>query len=119
MVSYNLRACNSHAFDAAATYNSYYKPVLTGGSSALLHSFDENFGEHWYKLDLGAGTLGSELLNVPDAVSYDGTDLLGVKITGKVGSVVRYHLADGTSTDITATSWSGQYSSASGTTLVK
>jgi hypothetical protein len=93
--------------------------ILTSGSSALLNTFDENFGEHWYKLDLGTGTLGSELLNVPDAVSYDGTDLLGVKVSDQVGSVVRYSIADGTSTQVTPTSWSGQYSVASGSALVE
>ncbi len=93
--------------------------IITSGTNALLHSFDTNFGEHWYKLDLSTGTLGAELTGVPSSVSFDGTDLLGVKVTGKVGAVVRYSISAGTSTTVTATSWTGQYSSAAGTALVQ
>jgi len=92
--------------------------VITSGANALLHTFDTSFGAHWYKLDLSTGTLGSELTGVPSAVSFDGTDLLGVKVTGKAGAVVRYSISGGTSTTVSTTSWSGQYSSASGTALV-
>jgi len=112
---------------AAATTSVAYAPtsddfldrlIITSGTNALLHTFDTSFGEHWYKLDLSTGTLGSELSGVPSAVSFDGTDLLGVKVTGKVGAVARYSITGGTSTTVSATSWSGQYSSASGTALV-
>lgn len=92
--------------------------ILTGGTNALLHTFDDSFGAHWYKLDLATGTLGSELSGVPSAVSFDGTDLLGVKVTAMVGAVVRYAVATGTSTTLSPSSWSGQYSSASGSALV-
>jgi hypothetical protein len=95
------------------------KLVLTGGTSALLHTFDTTFAEHWFKLDLGTGALGTELSNVPDAVSYDGADLLGVKISGKVGAVVRYNIANDATTEVTPTSWSGQYSAAAGSALVE
>jgi hypothetical protein len=93
--------------------------IVTNGANALLHTFDDTFAGHWFKLNLATGALGAELLLVPDAVSYDGTDLLGVQISGKVGKVVRYSIASGTSTDVTATSWTGQYSMTSGTALVK
>ena len=71
------------------------------------------------RLNLGSGTLGAALTNVPSAVSYDGTDLLGVNITTTVGRVVRYAIGAGTNSPVTARSWSGQYSSASGTALVQ
>jgi hypothetical protein len=94
--------------------------ILLDGTAALLNTDDANFtSHHWFKLDLGTGTLGAELMNVPDSPSYDGTDLLGVDITGMVGSVVRYTIATDSTTPVTPTSWSGQYSSASGTALVE
>jgi len=93
--------------------------IVTNGSNSLLHTFDDTFAGHWFKLNLATGVLGAELSNVPDSVSYDGVDLLGVKISGNVGKVVRYSIASETSTDVTATSWTGQYSMTSGTALVK
>jgi hypothetical protein len=93
--------------------------ILLDGTSALLNTDDSNFTSHWFKFDLGTGTLGDELMNVPGSPSSDGTDLLGVDITGMVGSVVRYTIATDSTTPITPTSWSGQYSSASGTALVE
>jgi hypothetical protein len=95
--------------------------ILTGGEDALIKSYDNGapYGTHWTKLKLLGGTLGAELANVPAAVSFDGTDLLGVEVTDKVGKVVRYELATETSTTVSATSWVGEYSSASATALVQ
>jgi hypothetical protein len=93
--------------------------IVTGGSSALLEEYDSNFDSHWYNLDLAAGKLGTELLNVPAAPTYDGTSLLGVVVTGDVGAIVRYDIAAGTSTAISPTSWVGKYSNVTGTALVK
>ncbi|MEI9948982.1 MAG: hypothetical protein WDO74_08355 [Pseudomonadota bacterium] len=101
---------------------SYYlsSMILTGGEDALIESYhDDDYKTHWTKLKLAAGTLGAELANVPDAVSFDGTDLLGVQVTGSTGKVVRYKLATETSTVISATSWAGDYSAASSTALVQ
>ena len=94
--------------------------ILTTGSEALLDSFDSDGAEHWNTLDIsGMKLVGAELKNVPDAVTYDGLDLLGVVVDGNVGSVVRYDIATGTSTPISASSWAGDYSSASSTALVE
>ena len=94
--------------------------ILVSGETALIESFDDGapYGTHWTKFNLTNGTLGDELADVPDAVSFDGTDLLGVKIDGTVGSVVRYKLSTQTSTIVSATSWAGDYSYASSTALV-
>jgi len=92
--------------------------ILTGGSDALIESLDEAFATHWTKLEIG-GALGAELENVPQAVSFDGKDLLGVEVSEKVGKVVRYKLATETSTEISPSSWGGDYSSASATALVQ
>jgi hypothetical protein len=92
------------------------KLILTGGANALLGTADATFTPHWYKLDLTAGALGDELMNVPDAVSFDGTDLLGV---GAGGEVIKYTLATGKDSTVAAKSWDGDYSSAASTALVK
>ncbi|HEX2672627.1 MAG TPA: hypothetical protein VHM25_17210, partial [Polyangiaceae bacterium] len=76
------------------------------------------YATHWHKLDLSQHTLGNEIANVPKAPSFDGTDLLGVEVTAKVGKVVRYNIATETSTEISPTSWGGQYSSVASTALV-
>jgi len=93
--------------------------ILTGGGEALLQSFDANFATLWNKLNIDGGTLGAEIHNVPQAVSFDGTDLLGVEAAAKVGKVVRYKLATETSTVVSDSSWVGDYSSASATALVE
>jgi len=103
----------------AADKNYLASLILTGGGNALLESYDENYATHWNKLDIDGGTLGAELHGVPSAVSYDGTDLLGVQASAKVGKVVRYQIASETSTEISPTSWGGDYSSASATALVQ
>lgn len=92
--------------------------IMTVGADALIHSLDVDWAPHWHKLDLAQGKLGNEIANVPQAPSFDGADLLGVEVTAKVGKVVRYKLATETSTEISPTSWGGQYSSASSTALV-
>jgi len=105
----------------AATGNDYLSRLIRTNSvgDALLESSDDLGVTHWHKLDLAAGTLGAELANVPKAPSFDGTDLLGVEVTGKVGKVVRYKVATATSTPISATSWAGEYGTASSTALVQ
>ena len=108
-------------YDATADYASsdyLARLILIGGPNALLESFDENYATHWTKLELGHA-LGAEIENVPQAVSFDGTDLLGVEVDGKVGKVVRYNLATETSATVSPTSWAGDYSSASATALVQ
>ncbi len=93
------------------------KLILVGGSNALLGTSDATtFKSHWYKLDLAAGQLGAELMGVPDAVSFDGKDLLGV---GPGGAVIRYDVTSGTATTVSAKSWAGDYISAAATALVK
>ena len=104
---------------ADETTNYLAQMILTGGSEALIQYSDENYATHWTKLDIAAGTLQGELDGVPSAVSFDGTDLLGVEVTDKVGAVVRYKLATGKTTVISDTSWAGQYSSAASTALVQ
>lgn len=109
------------AYDASSDYESgdyLARLILTGGSDALLQSFDAEYTTHWTKLEIG-GALGAELSDVPDAVSFDGKDLIGVQVTGTVGKVVRYKLATESSTVISPTSWAGDYSSASATALVE
>ena len=102
-----------------ATGNDYLgRMIMTVGADALIQSLDEAYATHWHKLDISQGTLGNEIANVPKAPSFDGTDLLGVEVTAKVGKVVRYKIATETSTEISPTSWGGQYSSASSTALV-
>jgi len=108
--------------DGSDALKSYYlsRMILTGGEDAVIESFhDDDFTTHWNKFDVAAGKVGAELKNVPQAVSFDGTDLLGVEISGKVGKVVRYKLASESSTEISPTSWGGEYSFTSGTALVK
>ena len=92
--------------------------ILIGGANALLESNDSSYATHWNKLEIG-GALGAEIKNVPQGVSFDGTDLIGVKITGKVGAVVRYKIATETSTVISPTSWAGDYSFGAFTALAK
>ena len=93
--------------------------ILIGGSAALIETYDAMFATHWRKLDIASGTLAGELAKVPSAPSFDGKDLLGVEVTGTVGSVVRYKLATETSTVVAATSWAGDYSFPSSTALVQ
>jgi hypothetical protein len=90
--------------------------IVTSAGNALLGTFDSTFTPHWFKLDLAAGTLGTELTDVPDASSFDGKDLLGV---GTAGAVVRYDLSTGKPTTVSETSWGGDYTSAASTALVK
>lgn len=90
--------------------------ILTSAPNALLGTSDSTFMPHWYKIDLSAGMLGTELMNVPDAVSFDGTNLLGV---GVGGEVIKYTLATGMDSTVAAKSWAGEYSSAASTALVK
>ena len=78
--------------------------ILTGGTNALLGTKDSIYTPHWYKFDLAAGMLGDELLNVPDAVSFDGTNLLGV---GTGGEVIKYTLATGKDSTVAAKTWAG------------
>ena len=92
--------------------------ILTGGSDALIESQDADHATHWNKLEIG-GALGAELENVPEGVSFDGTDLLGVKVTDTTGAVVRYKIATETQTVISPTSWAGPYSFGVGTALVQ
>ena len=103
-----------------ATGNDFLaRMIKTVGADALIQSYDDVFASHWHKIDLAAGTLGAEVANVPQAPSFDGTDLLGVEVANKVGKVVRYKLATETSTVISPTSWGGEYSSAAATALVQ
>ncbi len=93
------------------------KLILVGGSNALLGTSDATtFESHWYKLDLAAGTLGPPLVGVPNAASFDGTDVLGV---GTAGAVIRYDIATSTAKTVSAKSWAGDYSSAASTALVR
>jgi len=104
----------------AASGNDYLGPmIMTVGADALIHSYDDLGEPHWHKIDISQGTLGKEIANVPQSPSFDGADLLGVEVTGKVGKVVRYKIATETSTEISPTSWVGQYSAASSTALVQ
>jgi hypothetical protein len=93
------------------------KLITVDAGNAILGSFDDLGTPHWNKLDLAAGKLGDELMNVPDAVSFDGKDLLGVD--GMTGAVLRYDLSTGKATTISPTSWAGKYSAAASTALVK
>jgi len=103
-----------------ATGNDYLgRMIMTVGADALIQSLDDSYATHWHKIDIAQGTLGNEIANVPQAPSFDGTDLLGVEVTAKVGKVVRYQIATETTTEVSATSWGGQYSSASSTALVQ
>jgi hypothetical protein len=90
--------------------------ILLSGSNALLESFDSSYATHRHKFDLASGALGAELTGVPDSVSFDGTDLLGV---GTGGAVLRYDITTGTSATVSATSWVGKYSSSASTSLAK
>ena len=101
---------------ASKTSDFLDKLILTGPSDALLGTFDSSFMAHWYKLDLTAGKLGVELTGIPDAVSFDGTNLLGVDATG---AVVSYDIASGKSTAVSKTTWAGKYTSTASTALVK
>jgi hypothetical protein len=94
--------------------------ILIGGSDALIKTQDASFASHWFRLDLSNGTVqGAELKEVPDAVSFDGTDLLGVQVNGDLGAVVRYDIAGQTTKVISDTSWAGKYGTTSGTALVQ
>lgn len=116
----DLTAATSTVAYSDETTNYLAKLILTGGSDALIQYSDEHFiTSHTQRLDLSNGTLGDELDGVPDVVSFDGTDLLGVQVTGTVGAVVRYKLATGKTTVISETSWGGDYATASSTALVQ
>ncbi len=102
------------------TSNYLSRMILTGGTDALIQYSDEHFiTSTWQHLDLSNGSLGDKLDGVPDAVSFDGTDLLGVNVTGTVGAVVRYKLSNGKTTVISDTSWGGDYATASSSALVQ
>jgi hypothetical protein len=108
--------------DGSDSLGSYYlsSMILTGGEDALIESYHEDdFTTHWTKFKLAAGTLGAEIAHVPQAVSFDGTDLLGVEVTDSVGKVVRYKLATQKTTVVSATSWVGDYTFPSSTALVQ
>ncbi|HEY3664419.1 MAG TPA: hypothetical protein VGL19_00405 [Polyangiaceae bacterium] len=92
------------------------KLIVTSGTDAVLGTFDSNFAGHWYKLDLSAGTLGDELMDVPGGVSFDGKDLLGV---GTGGAIVRYTIATGAVANVSDASVGADYSSAYSTALVQ
>jgi len=110
-------ASTTVAYHAAG--NDYLgRMIRTVGADALIQSSDENYATHWHKIDIAQGILGNEIANVPKEPSFDGTDLLGVEVTGKVGKVVRYKISTETSTEISPTSWGGQYSYVSSTALV-
>ncbi|HEY0464937.1 MAG TPA: hypothetical protein VGC79_12035 [Polyangiaceae bacterium] len=91
--------------------------ILTGGADALIESLDAGYATHWNRLEIG-GALGAELKDVPQAVSFDGKDLIGVEPAG-TGKVLRYSLSSETSEVISPTSWGGDYSFASSTALVQ
>jgi hypothetical protein len=86
--------------------------IVTGTTSALLSD------SGWFPLDLATGALGTAFAGAPDAATFDGTDLIGISVTGKVGAVVRYNLTSGVRTTIKSTSWSGQYDTVAGLALV-
>lgn len=106
---------------ADATTNYLAQMIRTTGTEALVQYADSSFMYHWQRLDLSAGAdaVQGELDGVPDAVSYDGSDLLGVQVTDKVGAVVRYKIDSGKTTTISDTSWVGKYGTASSTALVQ
>jgi hypothetical protein len=98
------------------------KLILIGGSDALLGTFDSLGATHWNTLDIAKNDLvGAELKDVPQAVTFDGTDLLGVQVLKDttVGSVVRYDIATGAITPISDSSWAGDYSATSSTALAQ
>jgi hypothetical protein len=86
--------------------------IVTGTTSALFSDFG------WFPLDLATGVLGTAFAGAPDAATFDGADLIGISVTGKVGAVVRYNLTSGVRTTIKPTSWSGQYDTVAGLALV-
>lgn len=95
-----------------------------GAGQTLVDRFDSNFVEHWNRYQIGASTLGSELVGWPDGVSYDGSGgLFGVATTSGDGgsnvAVVRYNLTTGTATTLLSSPWQGPVSSAAGTALVE
>ena len=114
----DLSDASSQTFSPDA--NALIRLILLGGSDALIQTQDASFESHWFRLDVASGEeQGAELADVPSAVSFDGTDLIGVQATDDVGAVVRYEIATGKSTVISKTSWAGEYGTASGTALVQ
>lgn len=111
-------ASTTVAYEATGT-DYLSRMIRTVGADALIESLDPAGATHWHKIDLAQGTLGNEISNVPQAPSFDGADLLGVEVTGNVGKVVRYKIATETSTQISPTSWGGEYSYTSSTALVQ
>jgi hypothetical protein len=112
----NITAASS-AVVYAPTDNDYLSQLmLVDATDVVLDKADANYVDHWYKLNLTTGGLGSELLNVPAAPSFDGTGLLGF---GAANAIVRYDITTGTPTTISATSLGEQYSSAQSSALVK
>ena len=95
------------------------KVITIGGNLALIQTQDAAFANHWFTLDIAAMALQGGELTLPDAVSFDGKDLIGVQVTGKVGAVVRYDIATATTKVISKTSWAGKYDTAYGTALVQ
>jgi len=93
--------------------------VLVGGGQALLNTFDDLGTEHWYDWTLGAAALGADLTDVPSMPSFDGAGgLLGIRF-GASAEVVRYELSNGNVTTVVGSPWTGSFSSAGGTALVR
>jgi hypothetical protein len=93
--------------------------ILLGGQQALIHLEFPDYSEAWNKLDLGTGTLGATLANVPLSPAFDGIDLLGVTIdtVSQAANVVRYVISTDTATTVIASPWAGKYSSAAASAL--
>jgi len=116
----DLESATSQVVYSPADSDRLSQLIMIGGNDALLKTEDASYSTHWFRLDIAAGELqGKELKGVPDAVTFDGTDVLGVQVTGMTGAVVRYDVASGSSTVVSDSSWAGKYGTAVSTALVQ
>jgi hypothetical protein len=113
----DLTANTAHVAYASPNSDFISGVIPTGSGQALLDTTDDTYAEHWYQLDLDAGTLGVELLNVPSTVSWDGTHLFGIDATKL--DLLSYDPTSGMSTTLLASPWTANLSNATGSALAK
>jgi hypothetical protein len=113
----DLSTGTAHVAYASPNGDYLSEVIATGSGQALLHTSDSAYLEHWYQLDLDTGTLGVELTNVPSAVSWDGSHLLGVDATTL--DITSYDPTSGMSTQLIPAPWTANLSTATSSALAK
>ncbi len=102
----------------------FARMLLVGTNAALINRFDPTFAEYWSLWTTTETTLGADIDGIPAAPSYDGAGyLLGVVVESTDGGasvrVVRHAMNGGAKTTVVENPWTGPYTTAIGTAIVK